>query len=127
MLQRMNAWIRSIRDSIAKSATRLGPALTNTATNGARTTINSVTAMKGTLALLGLAGGIAYVLYQHAPLQSIGRGEVGVRTNLFTGSVTEWQDGTLSDGGFIASALLGDHKLVAGAGERAAAQSIEKE
>ncbi|MFN0301519.1 MAG: SPFH domain-containing protein [Burkholderiales bacterium] len=91
----MNALIRSIRDAVAKSTTRLGPALTNTAADGARTTINSVTAIKGTLALLGIAGGIAYVLYQHPPLKSIGRGEVGVRTNLFTGSVTEWQDGTL--------------------------------
>ncbi len=89
MLQRMNAWTRSICVPIAKSTTRLGPALTKTATNGARTTIKSVTAMKGTLALLGLAGAIAYVLYQHPPLQSIGRGEVGVRTNLFNGGVTE--------------------------------------
>ncbi len=32
-----------------------------------------------------------------------------------------------SDGGFIASALLGGHKLLAGAGAQAAAQPIEKE
>ncbi len=95
MLQRLNALIRSIRDAIAKSTTRLGPALAGTATNGARTAINGVTAMKGTLAFIGIAAGIAYVLYQHPPLQSVGRGEVGVRTNLLTGSVTEWQDGTL--------------------------------
>ncbi|MFM9884295.1 MAG: SPFH domain-containing protein [Burkholderiales bacterium] len=91
----MNALIRSIRDAIAKSTAALRPTIADTATNGARTAINGVGAMKGTLALLGIAGGIAYVLYQHPPMRSVGRGEVGVRTNLLTGSVTEWQDGTL--------------------------------
>jgi regulator of protease activity HflC (stomatin/prohibitin superfamily) len=37
----------------------------------------------------------AIALYRHPPAQSIGRGEVGFRTNLATGEVTEWRDGSV--------------------------------
>ncbi len=40
------------------------------------------------LALVGTAG---YVLYQHPPVQSVPQGEVGLRTNQFTGRVSESQ------------------------------------
>ena len=94
MLQRLKVLVQSIRDSFARSPAGLGT-ITNTVGNGARSTLNGLASIKGTLLLLGVVGGTAYVLYQHPPLQGVGRGEVGVRTNLLTGSVSEWQDGTV--------------------------------
>ena len=35
------------------------------------------------------------VVYRHPPLESVGRGEVGFRTNLLTGEVQEWRDGSV--------------------------------
>jgi regulator of protease activity HflC (stomatin/prohibitin superfamily) len=94
MLQRLKVLVQSIRDSFVGSPAGLGT-FTNTVGNGARSTLNGLASIKGTLMLLGIVGGTAYVLYQHPPVQSVGRGEVGVRTNLLTGSVSEWQDGTV--------------------------------
>ena len=94
MLQRLKVLVQSIRDSFARSPAGLGTII-NTVGSGARNTLNGFASVKGTLLLLGVVGGTAYVLYQHPPVQGVGRGEVGVRTNLLTGSVSEWQDGTV--------------------------------
>jgi regulator of protease activity HflC (stomatin/prohibitin superfamily) len=48
---------------------------------------------KGSLVFFGIAGGAGYLIYQHPPMQNVGRGEVGVRSNLFNGEVTEWREG----------------------------------
>ena len=48
---------------------------------------------RGALVLLGAAGAAGYLLYQHSPVQTVGRGETGVRANRITGEVTEWQNG----------------------------------
>jgi regulator of protease activity HflC (stomatin/prohibitin superfamily) len=45
------------------------------------------------LVLLGIVGTAGFLLYSHPPVQSVGRGEVGVRVNHFNGEVSEWQDG----------------------------------
>jgi len=45
------------------------------------------------LVLLGVVGAAGFLLYSHPPMQSVGRGEIGVRVNKFTGEVSEWQDG----------------------------------
>ncbi len=41
------------------------------------------------------ATGSAALLVLHPPLQGVGRGDVGVRTNRLTGSVTEWGEGSV--------------------------------
>jgi regulator of protease activity HflC (stomatin/prohibitin superfamily) len=38
--------------------------------------------------------GLAYVVYAHPPLQTIGRGEVGVRVNQLTGQATQFHEGS---------------------------------
>ena len=95
MLQRLKALAQSIRDTIVNVTAQFGPGLGSTAASGARTAIKGVTAIRGLLVLLAVMGGIAYLLYQKPPVQTVGRGEVGVRTNLLTGTITEWQDGSL--------------------------------
>jgi regulator of protease activity HflC (stomatin/prohibitin superfamily) len=95
MLQRLKVLVQSIRDSFATPAAELGTGIADRARSGAQHTIEGLASIKGLLVLLGIAGGAAYVLYHHPPVQSVGRGEVGVRTNLLTGGVSEWQDGTV--------------------------------
>ncbi len=43
----------------------------------------------------GILGTVAYVAWNHTPVQSVSRGDVGVRTNQLTGEVTQWRDGSL--------------------------------
>jgi regulator of protease activity HflC (stomatin/prohibitin superfamily) len=45
-----------------------------------------------TAAALGMAG---LLLYKNFPVQAVGRGEVGLRENRFSGEVTEWRDGSV--------------------------------
>ncbi len=47
------------------------------------------------LVVLGLIGGAAYAIYLNPPMQHIPRGEVGVRFNQVTGSISEFSDGTV--------------------------------
>jgi regulator of protease activity HflC (stomatin/prohibitin superfamily) len=50
-------------------------------------------AARGTLFSLGIVGGAGYLLYQHPPMVTVGRGETGVRVNRVTGEVSVWHDG----------------------------------
>ena len=58
-------------------------------------------AMLGVLCALS---GAAYFLYYNPPMRTVGRGEMGVRTNAFTGAATEFSKGKVL-------ALLGLHDL----------------
>jgi regulator of protease activity HflC (stomatin/prohibitin superfamily) len=46
-----------------------------------------------TVAALAIASAVAIV--RHPPLQNVGRGEVGVRINQLTGTVSEWSEGSV--------------------------------
>jgi len=52
-------------------------------------------AVAGPLAVIGLVGGIGYLIYQNPPMQTVGRGEVGIRANRLNGEVSEWRDGSV--------------------------------
>src|SRR5215213_5056277 len=52
-------------------------------------------AARGLLILALLLGAAAYMLYRNPPFKPVGRGEVGLRTNLFTGEVTEAREGSV--------------------------------
>ncbi len=72
MLARLQPLVASIRESLS----RLAPA-------------------RG-LAVVVIAGGIAaYAIYSHPPMQTVGRGEAGVRQNRLTGEITQWRDGSV--------------------------------
>jgi len=79
MLQRIKALAQSLRDAYSNSGISLA----------------RFSAAKGSLVLLGVAGGAGYLVYQHPPMQNVGRGEVGVRSNLVNGEVTEWREGSV--------------------------------
>lgn len=56
------------------------------------------TALAGTakwLVALGVLGAVGYATWKHPPVQSVGRGDIGVRTNQLTGNVAQWREGSL--------------------------------
>jgi regulator of protease activity HflC (stomatin/prohibitin superfamily) len=68
----------------------------------------AVRAAKMFLALAALLGAAGYALYRHPPLKTVGRGEIGLRTNLFTGDVSE-----VRDGGVLVLPLLHEMRVYA--------------
>src|SRR5260221_12029431 len=50
---------------------------------------------RGLVVLLAACGVIAYGLYSHPPMRTVGHGEAGVRENRLTGEVTLWRDGSV--------------------------------
>ena len=95
MLHRIRILVQSIRELFAG---RIAPPLRAAANAGSRacTRAVGVLANRGTaLAAIALAGAAGYALYRNPPFESVGRGEVGVRTNTVTGSVSEWRDGSV--------------------------------
>ncbi|MGH8618970.1 MAG: SPFH domain-containing protein [Burkholderiales bacterium] len=81
---------QSLRTWLAKPAVAVGSA-------GAVTgrALSGLAGAKGTLVMLGVMGAAGYLLYQHPPMHSVDRGEVGVRLNRLTGGVSEWRDGSV--------------------------------
>jgi regulator of protease activity HflC (stomatin/prohibitin superfamily) len=55
----------------------------------------ALSAIKGILLLVAVLAAAGLVLYRHPPMKTVGRGEIGVRSNLVTGTVSEWRDGTV--------------------------------
>ncbi|HTJ96026.1 MAG TPA: SPFH domain-containing protein, partial [Rhodocyclaceae bacterium] len=47
------------------------------------------------LLIIGVVGAAGYGIYKHPPLQSVARGDVGVRINQLTGSVSEFREGSV--------------------------------
>ncbi len=91
MLQRLQDLIQSVRDSFRKPAVSAGEAGADFAVNSAA----SIARAKGVLFLIAGLGVAGYVLYSHPPLQSVGPGELGVRSNRLTGGSSEWREGSV--------------------------------
>ena len=89
MLHRFKDVLRSIRDRVAG----LAGWTAHVAGNGAARALSALHGTRGLLVGLSVLGAAGYALYTHPPLANISRGEVGVRMNRLTGSVSEWRDG----------------------------------
>jgi regulator of protease activity HflC (stomatin/prohibitin superfamily) len=61
----------------------------------AERTLCAFSRYRNTLIALAVVGGIGTLLWKHPPMQSVSRGDVGVRTNQLTGGVTEWREGSV--------------------------------
>jgi len=57
--------------------------------------VPTVTRARGALMVLALAGATAWALWSHPPVQTVERGELGVRSNAWTGGVDEFREGTV--------------------------------
>lgn len=84
MKQRLQEMAETIRDLFARAVTPVTEAGRNI------THVN-----KGALVALGVVAGAGYLLISHPPMQTVGNGELGIRVNQFTGSVSEFSDGSV--------------------------------
>jgi regulator of protease activity HflC (stomatin/prohibitin superfamily) len=69
--------------------------LINRVSEGLGRTAAGVARSRMKLLAIVVLGVIGYLLWTHPPVESVPRGEVAVRSNLVTGSVSEFHDGTL--------------------------------
>ena len=91
MLARLNAFVRAIRIGLARRFRR--PAVGELLhADGVLSRMHQARRAIGVAAVVGAAG---WVLLSHPPLRTVGAGEVGVRTNRLTGTVTQWRDGSV--------------------------------
>ena len=91
MLQRLKALLWGIAGSVVRASGSAGHAVGS----GGRRVLAVLAGAKAMLVLLALVAGVGYALYRHPPLQSVGRGELGIRANALTGEVREWRDGSV--------------------------------
>src|SRR5262245_54354715 len=95
MLHRLKVLVQSIRRSIGVRTREVGGQAASAVSAQTRHTFSSLARSKGVLVALTLIGATGYLLYRHPPVQSVGRGDVGVRVNQLTGTVSQWHDGSV--------------------------------
>jgi regulator of protease activity HflC (stomatin/prohibitin superfamily) len=95
VLQRLREVLRAIRAWVAGGTVRLAGTAGSAARTGAARAATSLDRARNGLLALAVLGAAGYALYTHPPVATVGPGEVGVRTNRFTGSVGEWRDGSV--------------------------------
>ncbi|HEY6966144.1 MAG TPA: SPFH domain-containing protein [Burkholderiales bacterium] len=94
MLQRLKALVESIRAAFSRSPELVSQAA-GAAQEGARRGIARLAAARAAIVLLAAAGAAGWLLVAHPPLQNVGPGELGVRTNRLTGEMSRWRDGSV--------------------------------
>jgi regulator of protease activity HflC (stomatin/prohibitin superfamily) len=90
MLHRLNVLMRAIRRGVSRALRPTGDA---PAPFSAESTIATLGAARNTLIAIAVLGTVTWVLVKHPPIDKVGRGEIGVRTNQLTGDVTLWREG----------------------------------
>lgn len=91
MLARLNEIIRALRLAVARKLRRPGQGELLTA-EGTFSRLLQARRAVGVAAVIGAAG---WVLFTHPPVRTAASGEVGVRTNVLTGGVVQWRDGSI--------------------------------
>lgn len=97
--RRLSIVLRSARRSVARAIARaFGRSQDDDVTIppfSAERTLTAVSRYRNAAIAIAVAVGLGTLLWKHPPLQSVSRGDVGVRTNQLTGGVTEWRDGSI--------------------------------
>ncbi|GAB3777910.1 hypothetical protein GCM10028796_57610 [Ramlibacter monticola] len=91
MLARLKSLVRALRIGLARRVRRPGQGNLLYAEGACVRVLQARRAIALTAA--GVAG--AWLLAAHPPVQTVGPGEVGVRTNLLTGGAVQWRDGSI--------------------------------
>jgi regulator of protease activity HflC (stomatin/prohibitin superfamily) len=91
MIARLKSTARAVRIALARKLRRpgRGPLLSSEAV------FERVLQARRTLAVIGGVAVIGALLVLHPPVRTVGPGELGVRTNLLTGRVVQWRDGSV--------------------------------
>ena len=95
MLQRLKVMVQSIRERLGRPAAEFGSRAADATSAGMARAASGIAGAKLVLVVAGVTVIAVYALYRHPPLENIGRGEVGVRINRFTGDISEWREGNV--------------------------------
>ena len=95
MLHNIKTLTQAIRQGFTNQTGRIGETGIHSAKSVANHTSAWLVSSKGTLILLGSIGAAGYFLYTHPPMQTVARGDVGIRTNQFTGRISQFADGSV--------------------------------
>ncbi len=91
MLARLNSIVRALRIAVARRLRRPAQGELLYADSVFGRVLQARRAI-GIAAVIGAAG---WVLLSHPPMATVGSGEMGVRTNVLTGDVVQWRDGSI--------------------------------
>jgi regulator of protease activity HflC (stomatin/prohibitin superfamily) len=84
MMEKVAAFLREAAAAMVRGAVLISGGL-----------LAGFNAVRGLLILALVLGAAAYLLYRNPPFKTVGRGEVGLRINVFTGDVTEQREGSV--------------------------------
>lgn len=94
MLHRFKVMARAVRRMLARTLRPAGDA-PSAVPFSAEATLSRLAHVQRVLLFVGTAVLAGWLLYKHFPVETVARGDVGVRTNQLTGSVTQWRDGSV--------------------------------
>lgn len=86
MNQKLTTLTQAIRTMFQRSGAAIGTTV--------RKTGSAIGARRGAVVVLTLTGLGAFALFTHPPVRTVPHGEVGVRTNLFTGNAQQFAEGS---------------------------------
>jgi regulator of protease activity HflC (stomatin/prohibitin superfamily) len=95
MLQKLNAVARAVRRAFARGLRRAHPSGDPDESFTAEATLDRFGRVVPLVLVLAGVGAAVWLLVAHPPVQTVQRGELGLRTNQFTGRVTQWRDGAV--------------------------------
>jgi regulator of protease activity HflC (stomatin/prohibitin superfamily) len=94
MIAKLKNIARAARLAVAR-VLRRSPMETADAGIRAENTLAQMVRAGRAVAVFAAVGGAAWLLAAHPPIATAQPGELGLRTNQFTGAVTQWQDGSI--------------------------------
>ena len=95
MLERLKNLMRAILGRFAGRAADSAGMASRIARRGTERALSGLAAARAAIIVLLVLGAAGTLLYRHPPMQSVGRGEIGIRSNRLTGGTSEWREGSV--------------------------------
>jgi regulator of protease activity HflC (stomatin/prohibitin superfamily) len=95
LLERFKEWLRAVLGGLAGRAAESAGMASRIARRGAERARSGIAAARAAIIVILVLGAAGTLLYRHPPMQSLGRGEIGIRSNRLTGGTSEWREGSV--------------------------------
>ncbi len=95
MGNKIKAIIEAIRGTFSKTGSKVASGARTATTQIASTAKQSARRYYPILITAAVLGTVGYAIYRNPPVQTVQRGEAGIRANLFTGNVEEFREGSV--------------------------------
>jgi regulator of protease activity HflC (stomatin/prohibitin superfamily) len=95
LLERFKGWLRAFLGRFAGHTTESAGMAADIARRSAGRALAGLAAARAAIVITLVVGATGYLFYRHPPMQSVGRGEIGIRSNRLTGGTSEWREGSV--------------------------------